>query len=107
MKCFPHVSLRKVLECLVLRSRRICNTDSKFKIRSNGYQQYLIGRGYKSHNMSKQFSELAKMSRETALQVRVKIDFKVTLFLTEFNPVLPDLNKLIKNRLPLLFNQLK
>ena len=43
--------------------------------------------------MIKQFS-VATISRETAGQPRVKMDFKVTLFLTEFNPLLPDLNKL-------------
>ena len=31
------------------------------------------------------------------------MDFKVTSFLTEFNPLLPDLNKLIRNTLPLLY----
>ena len=55
--------------------------------------------------MNKQFSDVAKISRETMHQPKVKIDFKVTSFLTEFNPVLPDLNKLIRNRLQ--ENQLK
>ena len=55
--------------------------------------------------MNKQFSHVAKISRETMHQPKVKIDFKVTSFLTEFNPVLPDLNKLIGNRLQ--ENQLK
>ena len=31
------------------------------------------------------------------------MDFKVTLFLTEFNPLIPDINKVMKNRLPLLY----
>ena len=32
---------------------------------------------------------------------------RVTSFLTEFNPLLPDLNKLKKNRLPLLYSDPK
>ena len=52
--------------------------------------------------MSKQFCDVAKISRETARQRRVKVNFKMTSFLTEFNPLLPDLNKFIRNRLPLL-----
>ena len=32
------------------------------------------------------------------------MDFKVTSFLTEFDPLLPDLNKLIRNRLPLSYS---
>ena len=46
--------------------------------------------------MSKQFSDVAKISRETAKQPRVKMDSKVTSFLTEFNPLLPDLNNKLK-----------
>ena len=30
------------------------------------------------------------------------MDFKMSLILAEFNPLLPDLKKLMKNRLPLL-----
>ena len=54
--------------------------------------------------MSKEFSDVAKISREIAQQHRVKMDFKVTSFLNEFGPLLPDLNKLIRNRLPLLYS---
>ena len=49
----------------------------------------------------------AKISSETARQPRVKMDFKATSFLTEFNTLLPDLNTLIKNRLPLLYSDPK
>ena len=57
--------------------------------------------------MSKWFSDIAKISRETAGQPRVKMDFKTTSFLTEFNPLQPGLNKLIRNRLPLLYSDTK
>ena len=35
------------------------------------------------------------------------MDFTVTSFLTEFNALLPDLNKFIRNRLPLLHSDSK
>ena len=57
--------------------------------------------------MSKQFSDAAKISRETAQQPKVKMDFKVTSFLTEFNLLLPELNKLIGNRLLSLYSDPK
>ena len=57
--------------------------------------------------MSKQFSDAVKISRETARHNTVKMNFKVTSFLTEDNPLLPDLNKLIRNRLALLFSDPK
>ena len=84
--CFSRRNIEKVPEGVALRLRRICDTNSMFKIRSNKYQQYLIARGYKPHKVSKHFSDVAKISRETARQDRVKMDFKVTSFFTEFNP---------------------
>ena len=57
--------------------------------------------------MSKQFFDAAKISRETAQQLRVKIDFKVTSFLTEFSPLLSALNKLIRNTLYSLYSDPK
>ena len=66
--CFPR---RNIDKSVTLRLRLICDTDSKFKIRSNENQQYLITGGYKPHKTSKQFSDVAKISRETAQQPRV------------------------------------
>ena len=42
--------------------------------------------------MSKQFFDVAKISTGTAQEPRVKMDFKVTSSLTEFNTLLRDLN---------------
>ena len=67
----------------------------------------MIAAGCKLHKKGKQFSDVAKISREIAWQPRVKMDFKVTSILTEFNPLLPDLNRLVRNRLPLLYNDPK
>ena len=63
----------------------------------------MIVRVHKLHKVSKQFSDVAKISRETAWQPWVKVDFKMISFLTEFDPLLPDVNKLIRNKLPLLY----
>ena len=59
-----------------------------------------MARCYKPQMMGKQFSNAAKISRETTWQPRVKMDFKVTSFLTEFNRLFPEFNKLVRNRLP-------
>ena len=62
---------------MALRLRRICDTESKFKIRSNKYQQYLIARGFKPHKLSKQFFDVVKISIETARQPRMKMVSKL------------------------------
>ena len=61
---------------------QICDADSTLKIRSNEYKQHLITRCYKLHKVRKQFFDDAKISRETAQQLSVKMDFKVFSFLT-------------------------
>ena len=58
--------IKKVPEGVALRLRQICDADSNFKIRSNKYQQYLMARSYKPHKVSKQFSDVDEISRETA-----------------------------------------
>ena len=54
----------------------------------------------------KEFLKKAKVSREKAQQPKVEMDFQVTSILTEFNPLLPDINKIIRNKLPLLCSDL-
>ena len=57
--------------------------------------------------MSKQFSGAAKISREALWEPRVKLDFQVISLSTEFNPSLPYLNELIRNRIVLLYSDPK
>ena len=54
----------------------------------------------------KEFLKKAKVSKEKAQQPKVEMDFQVTSILTEFNPLLPDINKIIRNKLPLLYSDL-
>ena len=88
--CFS--SYRRV----ICRHGRNCDTYSQFEIRNNEHQQ--LG-NYKPHKVSKQFSDVAEIFKESARQPSVKMDFKMTSFLTEFNLLLSDLNKLIRSRL--------
>ena len=82
---FPKKNIGKLPEGAVWGLSQTFDADSKLKIRSNKCQQYLIARGYKPHELSKRFYDVAKIS-------------KVSSFWPEFNPLLPNLNKLIRNR---------
>ena len=76
--CFPRRNIEKVPGGVASRLSRICDPESKFKIRSNEYQQYLTARGYKPHKVSKQFSDIANISRETAQRPRAKMNFSIS-----------------------------
>ena len=105
--CLHRRNIKKVPEGVDLRWRQICDTFCKLKIRSHEYQQYLIARGYKTQKGSKQFSDIVKISRQIVRKPRVKMNFKVPSFVTEFNSLLTDLNRLIRNRLSLLHSDTK
>ena len=44
--CYPSRNVKKVLEGVALKLRRICDLDGKCEKRSNEYQNYLITRHY-------------------------------------------------------------
>ena len=100
--CYPNRNIENVPEGVALRLRRICDSDDKFQTRSSEYQQYFLARGYKPHKVRKQFYKVSNISREVSRQPKNKRNVTMLPLLTEYNPMLPDLNKLIRNRLPLL-----
>ena len=91
---FHKKNIGKLPEGAVWGLSQTFDTYSKLKIRSNKCQQYLIARGYKPHELSKRFYDVAKIS-------------KVSSFWPEFNPLLPNLNKLIRNRSHFFYSDLK
>ena len=44
--CYPKRNINNVPKGIALRLRRICDSDEKFDIRSNEYQNHLIARDY-------------------------------------------------------------
>ena len=103
--CYPRKNIEKVPEGVALRLRRICDNDEKFDNRSIEYQKYLIARDYKPHLVKKQFLKSRNITRCVARQPREKGEYKVYSLLTQYNPILPDLNGLIRKHLPLLYSE--
>ena len=66
---FPKRNIQKLSEGVAIRLMRICDTDSKFELRSKEYGQSLIARSYKPCKVCKQFSEVTKVPRETVKQL--------------------------------------
>ena len=44
--CYPKRNINNIPKSIVLRLRLICDSDEKFDIRSDEYQNYLIARDY-------------------------------------------------------------
>ena len=101
--CYPRKNIENVPVGVALRLRRICDSNEKFEKRSQEYQNYLIARDYKPYKVQKQFSRVKAITREEARRPRTTNEYKAFPLITEYNPLLVDLNSVIKRNLPLLY----
>ena len=102
--CYPKRNINNVPKGIALRLRRICDSDETFDIRSNEYQSYLIARDYNPSLVKKQFQSVKNITRNEARQVRPKATKDNSNLITVYNPLVGDLRKLIKQHLPILYN---
>ena len=70
--CYPSSNINNVPRGIALRLKRICDSDEKFTVRSNEYKNYLIARDYKPKVVEKHFSEISKLTRAEARQIKPK-----------------------------------
>ena len=70
--CYPSNNINNVLRGIAWRLKRICDSDEKFTVRSNEYKNYLIARDYKPKVVEKHFSEISKLTRAEARQIKPK-----------------------------------
>ena len=73
-------------------------------MRSDEFQIYLIARDYNISLVKKQFHSVRSISRSKARQVKQKVTKESFNLVTVYNPLLNNLQKVIKNNLPLLCN---
>ena len=99
--CYPKSNINNIPKSITLRLRRICDSDEKFDIRSDEYQNYLIARDYNISLAKKQFHSVRSVSRSEARQVKRKVTQESFNLVTVYNPLLNYLQKVIKNNLPL------
>ena len=73
-------------------------------LRSEEYQKYLIARDYKPHKVRRQFSNIKSITRSEARKSKLQGEYKSFPLITEYNPLLTNLNSVIKRNLPLLYS---
>ena len=106
--CYPKNNICNIPKGIALRLRRICDDDETFDKRSTEYQNYLIAREHKPSLVKQQFSEIRKKTRAEARQKRNRKE-KVSdvKFMTTYNLALPNINKIIKNNIAILYTDEK
>ena len=102
--CYPKRNINNISKSIALRLRRICDSDGKFDMRSDEYQNYLIARDYIISLVKKQLHSVRSISRSDARQVKREVTQESFNLVTVYNPLLNNLQKVIKNNLPLLYS---
>ena len=102
--CYPKKNINNVPKGIALRLKRICDTDEKFDYRSLEYQNYLIAREYNPSLVKKQFSSVRNISRNDSRQVKRKNLKQNCNLITVYNPLLSNLQKVIKDNLNILYS---
>ena len=100
----PRHCVKAIPYGIATRIRRNCSSIVKFDKRSSEYQNYLTRRGYKKHSVKKEFDKVRSMPRDEFLSTAVKTKRAVYPLVVDFNPRLPNIGKLIRENLPLLYN---
>ena len=101
---YPKRNINNIPESITLRLRRICNSDEKIDMRSDEYQNYLIARDHNIYLVKKQFHSVRSISRSEARQVKRKVTKESFNLVTVYNPLLNNLQKVIKKNLPGLYS---
>ena len=105
--CYPSRNINKIPEGIALRLRNICDSDEKYEKRWNEYQNYLIPRSCSPSLVVKQLQKVSQISRDNARKPRSKVLTTDSVkFVTLYNPILPNINSLINNYLPILYTDL-
>ena len=99
---YPERNINDIPKSIALRLRRICDSDEKFDMRSDQDQNYLIARDYNISLVKKQFHSVRSISGSEARQVKHRVTKESFNLVTVYNPLLNNLQKVIKNNLPIV-----
>ena len=89
---------------LSLSTNLICDSDEKFDMHRDEYQNYLIARDYNVSLVKKQFHSVRSISSSEERQVKRKVTKESFTLVTVYNPLLNNLQKVLMNNLPLLYS---
>ena len=104
--CFPKTNIENIPKGVPLRLRRICDSDEKFENHNVEYQNYSIARDYKPDKVKNQYSDIKKLTRAEARKPKLfRTTFSISCnLITQYNPLLPNLETIIKKHLPILYS---
>lgn len=87
---------------VALRIKRNCSTDDFLQTRCEEYKGYLKSQNYPADLVDKQFDKALKIPRSELLSKKVKANKKVFPLVLDYNPILPDIQNIIRRHFHLL-----
>ena len=87
---------------VALRIIRNCSNDVFLKNRCDEYKGYLKSQSYPARLVDQQFEKALAVPRAELLSKKVKPDKKVFPLVVDFNPILPDIQHIIRKHIHLL-----
>ena len=87
---------------VALRIKRNCSTDQFLNKRCEEYKGYLCSQNYSKELVDRQFEKALSNERSELLTKRVKPKKKVFPLVLDYNPILPDIQQVIKKHSHLL-----
>ena len=101
--CHPSHIEKSIPFSLTLRIHRICSTTERFRQRTNKLLEFLCKRGHKRQFVQSQINEALQTPRCDTLYFKSKTrNTDRPVFVTTYNPSLPNLNNVIKKYYPVL-----
>ena len=95
--CHPSHIKKSIPFSLALRIRRICSTTEKFQQRTNELLEFLCKRGHRRQYVQSQINKAFQIPRRDTLFYKSKTrNTDRPVFVTTYNPSLPNLNNVIK-----------
>ena len=98
--CYSKRNLKNIPKGIALRLRRICDSH----MRRDEFQNYQIATEYNIYFVKRQFHTVINISRSEARQVKQKVRRQNFNLVTVYNPMLNNLQKVIKSNLSLLYS---
>lgn len=100
--CHPRSQLLGIAKGVALRLRRICSQENDYLVKSDEYANYLIQCGHEKSHVLKQFEEVGAMTRQEARKSKKKCKEKSVVFVSKYNPHIPDIRKIINKHIYIL-----
>ena len=102
--CHNRRSILGIQKGVALRLIRICSSDDEYDRQSVVYKKYLLDRGHEAGKVTEAFDAVRAKPRNVARTKVIRENQKKVVFATKYNPLGPNINKILTDCIPILQN---